>query len=59
MEIRTDKLVVGRMVGNGNDTGLLGDSLGTPREVARVETETTELAVTTTSADKVDTYGGE
>lgn len=44
------------MVGDSNDTGLLGDTLGTPREVARVQTESTELAVTTTSADGVNAW---
>jgi hypothetical protein len=51
----TDKLVVGRMVCDSNDTGLLGDALRTPREVAGVQTESTELAVASTSADDVNT----
>lgn len=54
--IRTDKLVVRRVVGDSNDTGLLADTLRTPGEVAGLETESTELAVATTSADSVDTY---
>jgi hypothetical protein len=51
----TDKLVVGGVVGDGNDTGLLGDTLRAPGEVTGVETETTELAVATTGADNVNT----
>jgi hypothetical protein len=52
----TDELVVGRVVSDGDNTGLLGDSLGSPGEVTGVETETTELAVSSTGADNVDTY---
>jgi hypothetical protein len=51
----TDKLVVGRVVGDSNDTGLLGNTLRAPREVTRVQAETTELAVATTGADDVNT----
>ena len=45
------------MEGHSNDTGLAGDTLGAPREVTGLETETTELLVTTTGADKVDALG--
>lgn len=55
--VGTDELVVGRVVGDGNDTGLAGDTLRAPGEVARVETEGTELAVATTGADEMDTLG--
>jgi hypothetical protein len=55
--VGTDKFVVRRVVGDNDDTGLAGNTLGTPREVARLETETTELAVTTTGADKVNSLG--
>ena len=49
-----DQLVVGRVVGDGDDTALAGDALGAPGEVAGLETEATELAVAATGADKVD-----
>lgn len=52
-----DQLVVGGVEGHSDDTGLAGDTLGAPGEVAGVKTETTELLVTTTGADKVDTLG--
>lgn len=52
--VGADQFVVGGVVGHNDDTGLAGDALGTPREVARLETEGTELAVTTTGADQVD-----
>ena len=55
--VGTDELVVGRVVGDGNDTGLAGDTLRAPGEVARVETEGTELAVATTGAHEMDTLG--
>lgn len=49
-----DELVVGGVVGDGNDADLAGDALAAPREVARVEAERAELAVATARADKVD-----
>ena len=55
--VGSDQLVVGRVVGDDDDTGLAGNALGGPGEVARVEAEGTELAVATTGADKVDTLG--
>jgi hypothetical protein len=55
--VGTDELVVGRVVGDTDDTGLAGDTLGAPGEVAGVETEGTELAVTTTGAHEMDTLG--
>jgi hypothetical protein len=53
--VGADELVVGGVVDDTNDTGLLGDALGAPREVAGVETQSTELAVAATGADKMDT----
>jgi hypothetical protein len=50
-----DKLVVGGVVDDTNDTGLLGDALGAPGEVAGLETQSTELAVSTAGADKMNT----
>lgn len=55
--VGSDQLVVGRVVGDGNDTGLAGAALGGPGEVAGVETQGTVLVVTTTSADGVDSLG--
>src|SRR5690554_1358057 len=55
----TDQLVVRGVVDNGNDTGLARDGFGTPREVTRVQTHGTELAVTTTGTDLVDALSTE
>lgn len=52
--VGTDELVVGRVVGDGNDTGLAGGALGGPREVTAVETQSTVLVVTATGTDGVD-----
>jgi len=53
--VGTDKLVVRRMVDDTDHTGLLSDTFRAPGEVARVQTESTELAVAATGADKMDT----
>ncbi len=55
--VGTDKLVVGRVVGDSNDSGLAGAALGGPGKVAGFETEGTELAVTATGADGVNALG--
>ena len=55
--VGTDQFVVGGVVGNTDDTGLAGDALRSPREVTGLETEGTELLVTTTVTDKVDSLG--
>jgi hypothetical protein len=47
------------MVHDTNNTGLAGNGLGAPREVAGIKAEGTELAVATTSADQVDTLGAD
>lgn len=57
--VGSDKLVVRRVVGDGNDTSLAGGALGGPGEVARVETQGTILVVTTTGADGVNTLGAD
>lgn len=54
-----DQLVVGGVEGHSDDTGLAGDTLGAPGEVAAVETQSTELLVTTTGADKVNALGSD
>jgi hypothetical protein len=55
--VGTDELVVGRVIGDDNHTGLAGDALGGPREVTGVETEGTVLVVTATGANGVDALG--
>lgn len=55
--VGADKLVVGRVEGDGDDADLAGNALRSPGEVARVETEGAELAVTTTGAHEMDTLG--
>lgn len=55
--VGADQLVVGRMEGDGNDADLAGDTLRSPGEVARVETQGAELAVTTTGAHEMDALG--
>ena len=55
--VGADKLVVGRVVDDTDHTGLLGNALRAPREVTGVETQSTELAVATTGADKMDALG--
>lgn len=57
--VGADQLVVGRVEGDTDDADLAGDALAAPGEVAGVETETTELAVTTTGADEVDALGAD
>lgn len=53
--ICADEFVVGRMEDDTDNTGLARDSLRSPGEVAGVETESTELAVSSTGTDKMDT----
>lgn len=55
--VGADKLVVGGVVDDTDHTGLLGNALRAPREVTGVETQSTELAVATTGADKMDALG--
>jgi len=55
--VGTDQLVVGRVVGDNDDTGLAGAALGGPGEVAGVEAQGTVLVVTATGADGVNTLG--
>lgn len=53
--IRSDKFVVGRMESDDDDTGLSGDTLAAPAEVASVESQTSELSVAAASSDEMDT----
>jgi len=57
--VGADQLVVGRVVGDDDDTGLAGDALGGPGEVARVEAKGTVLGVAAAGADGVDTLGAD
>lgn len=53
--VGTDQLVVGGVESDTNDTGFLANTLRSPREVSRVQPERTELPVTTTGSDNMDT----
>lgn len=55
--VGADELVVGRVVGDGDDTGLAGAALGGPGKVARVETQGSVLVVAATGTDGVDALG--
>lgn len=55
--VGADELVVGRVVGDGDDTGLAGAALGGPGEVTGVETEGTVLVVAAAGADGVNALG--
>ncbi len=57
--VGSDEFVVGRMESNDNYTDLAGNTLRSPREVAGFETESTELSVTTTGTDKMDSLGSD
>lgn len=52
--VGTDQLVVGRVVAHNDHADLAGDALGSPREVAGLETEGTVLGVSSAGADKVN-----
>ena len=57
--VGSDEFVVRGMEGNDDDTDLAGDALRGPGKVAGFEAEGTEFAVTTTSADKMDSLGSD
>lgn len=57
--VGADQLVVGRVVGDDDDTGLAGAALGGPGEVTGVETEGTVLVVAAAGADGVDALGAD
>lgn len=52
--VGSDQLVVGRVESHSDHADLAGDALAAPGEVAGVETQSTELAVAATGANKVD-----
>lgn len=55
----TNQLVVGGVVDDIQNTGLVGGDLRTPGEVTSFETESTELVVSTTATDQVNALGTE
>lgn len=55
--VGSDQLVVGRVESDDDHTDLAGDTLRAPGKVAGLETEGTELAVSSTGADKMDSLG--
>jgi hypothetical protein len=57
--VGADKLVVGGVVGDSDDTGLAGAALGAPGKVTGVETEGTVLVVAAAGADFVDALGAD
>src|SRR4051812_47160914 len=57
--VGSDELVVGGMESDNDDTDLASNSLGSPREIAGFETESAELAVTTTGTHEMDSLGSD
>lgn len=57
--VGADELVVGRVVGDGDDARLAGRALGRPRKVAAVEAQGAVLGVAAAGADGVDTLGAD
>jgi hypothetical protein len=49
--VGSDELVVGRVESDNDHTDLAGNALRSPREVARLEAESTELSVSAAGAD--------
>jgi len=57
--VGSDKLVVRRVVGDDDNTGLAGAALGAPGKVTRVETESSVLVVATAGTDGSDPLGAD
>ena len=57
--VGADQLVVGRVVGDDDDTGLAGAALGGPGEVAAVQAQGAVLVVAAAGADDVDALGAD
>lgn len=55
--VGTDKLVIGRVISDDDDTSLASAAFRGPGEVAGVETQRTVLVVATAGADNVNTFG--
>lgn len=55
--VGADQLVVGRVVGHSNDTGLASGTLGGPGKVTAVQAQGTVLVVAAAGADDVDALG--
>lgn len=52
--VSSNQLVVGRVVHNTSDSGLLGHTLGSPREVTGLNSQRSELLVTTSGSNSVN-----
>jgi hypothetical protein len=52
----TNQLVIGSIVGNIKDTNLACANLGTPSKVSRLQLESTELLVSSSATNFVDTW---
>ena len=57
--VGTDEFVVGRMVGDGDDTDFAGDALAAPGKVAGVDAKGAEFAVATARAHEMDALGAD
>lgn len=57
--VGADELIVGGVVGDGDDARLAGAALRGPGEVAGIETQGAELVVAAAGADRVDTLGAD
>lgn len=57
--VGSDQLVVRGVESNVDNTGLAGNTLRAPREVTGLNTESTELLVTTAGTDGVDSLGSD
>jgi hypothetical protein len=54
--VRADKLVVGRVESDDDDTDFSGNALRAPAEVAAVKTQSTVFGVAATGANKMDAF---
>ena len=52
--VGSNEFVVGRVVGDGNDTNFSSDSFGSPGEVTGVETKCAIFLVATSDTDEMD-----
>lgn len=52
--VGSNQFVVGRVVHNTSNSGLSGDTLGSPREVTGLDSQSSELLVATSGSDSVD-----
>lgn len=54
--VGSDEFVVGRVVGDDDDTDFASDTFTTPAEVARFQAERSVFCVTTSGSDKMDSF---